>query len=511
MSRHPIFANTTINIIHTAISFVIAYAMTPIILQRVGGEAYGIWVFLGIFSISGYFSLLDFGFQGAAIKYVAEYVQRNDQERLQHLVSSILFFFLAVGIIGAIGIFAFNSLFLVDVFHLPAEQISLIKMLVNLIALSFIFQFPALGFTALIEGVQRYGYLRGVSIVVALISNAILLFSLTAQNGITLLVIVMISGSLLMTILYALVAKKLLPGIRFLRFHFDRAVFTTLFSLSGKLFASKIVGLIFNNTDKILIGIFLTVFDQTEYDIVNKMHIILLTILSMMNSAVLPASSAFNASKDQKSLQTLLLRGTKYSAAFLLPTFGILMVFPEQLLNAWVGTAYGHLAPLVRLYSSHMLLTMLVGISSTMLVGINKVQVGLRISIWAAVLNLFVSIFTVKLLGITGLILGTVVAYAISSTLYIIYTNKIFAVPHGDFFRKTVVPLLLPSVLLGVFLFIVSRLMPDPRLIGLAVITLCGYLIFLIVFFLVSLETRERQSLIELVRRRKPTETPTNV
>lgn len=490
--RSRIITNTGINIIHTFISFVVAYAMTPIILHRVGGEAYGIWVFLGIFSISGYFSLLDFGFQGAAIKYVAEYTERNDNERLQHLISSILLFFLLVGIIGAIGVFIFNTVFLSDVFHLPIAQENTIRILVNLIAISFVFQFPALGFSAVIEGLQRYGYMRGVSIVVTVLSNIVLLTFLSGENGLTMLTWVMVASSLAITLCYGLIAKKFLPGIHFFRLSFDRAVMKILFTLSGKLFASKIVGLIFNNTDKILIGIFLTVFQQTDYDIVNKVHIILLTLLSMMNSAILPATSAMDANNDKNNLQVLLLRGTKYSAALLLPAFAFLMVFPSQLLEVWVGKEYVHLGPIIQLYISHMVLTMLVGISSTMLIGVNKVQVGLRISIWAAIINLGIGLATVKTLGITGLILGTVVAYMLSSLLYIFATNKIFEIRHREFIARTISPLLIPTGALAVFMAISYILIPISHLITALVIAGSAYVIFLGVFYFVSLEKDER-------------------
>lgn len=500
--RSRIITNTGINIIHTFISFVLAYAMTPIILHRVGGEAYGIWVFLGIFSISGYFSLLDFGFQGAAIKYVAEYTERKDTEKLQHLVSSILLFFLVVGIIGAIGVVIFNIAFLSDVFHLPVAQENTIRILVNLIAISFVFQFPALGFSALIEGLQRYGYMRVVSIVITIISNIVLLSFLSSANGLTMLVWVMVASSLAITLCYGFIAKKFLPGIHFFRLAFDRTVMKILFSLSGKLFASKIVGLIFNNTDKILIGIFLTVFEQTDYDIVNKLHIILLTLLSMMNSAILPATSAFNANNDTKSLQVLLLRGTKYSAALLLPAFAFLMVFPGQLLEVWVGKDYIHLGPIIQLYISHMILTMLVGISSTMLVGVDKVQVGLRISLWAAVINLGIGLVTVKTLGITGLILGTVVAYMLSSLLYIFSTNKIFEIRHSEFVARTIVPLLIPTVALMAFMAIAYAYIPISHLITAMVVAGSAYVIFLGVFYFVSLEKDERIYLKNVFRKK---------
>lgn len=493
--QHRFFNNTIINLINTVINFVVAYAMTPVILGRLGNEQYGIWVFLGIFSITGYFSLLDFGLQGAAIKYIAEYYGKRDFENLSQIITTVIIFFFLIGVACGILLFLFNILFLPQAFHLPADQISLITNLVTVLAVSFIFQFPAFAFSAILEGIQRYDFLRGISLVITIVSNVILYLFLKSSSGLTFVFATSIVSAVILTISYMFVTRRLLPEISFSVRKVKKEIIKLLFGLSSKLFASKIVGLIFNNTDKIQIAIFLTVTVQTDYDIVNKLHIILLSILSIFNQAVLPAASSLEAKQDYENQRMLLLRSTKFAAAFVLPALLLLQIFPDHLLSAWVGEQYSHLAPLVRLYSLHIFLTMLVGVSSTMLVGIDKVGQVLKISIWAAVLNLVISTATVTYMGITGLILGTVISYMISSAMYIRITNKLFNIDPKRFVREIITPLLIPFIVTAIPLLVARPFLHSIRLpIWLAVSIAC-YMIFFIMLYFFGTSKDERQTI----------------
>ncbi|MFH1171406.1 MAG: polysaccharide biosynthesis C-terminal domain-containing protein [bacterium] len=500
-TKHRYITNTLMNIANTAFGFVIAYAMTPFILHRMGTESYGIWVFLGIFSISGYFSLLDFGFQGATIKYIAEFYTKNDREQLERVVNATVFFFFGVGIISAILLFGFNALWLDSVFHIPAAQRSLVSALVMILSASFLFQFPALALSAIVEGLQRYTYLRGVSMLATLLSKAVLLLFLRTDNGLPLVFGATLAGSLVMTILYAVIVRKLLPDIRIGIRRVQRSTLRLLLPLSSKLFASKVVGLVFNNTDKILIGIFLTVAFQTDYDIVNKSHIILLSILSVFNQAALPASSEFFAKKDTSTLQVLLLRSTKYAAAAVMPAFIFLMIYPSNFLGAWVGRDFSHLGPLVQLYCVHIILTMLVGVSSTMLVGINKVGQVLKISLWAAVINLIISVTTIHRFGLAGIIAGTSIAYLLSSAMYIIATNRIFQIRNAQFFHSTLLPIV-PSMILTIAgLLAVRPFLHMTSILPWVVVVGITYLAFFVCLYWTGLSNEERRLTREIASR----------
>lgn len=481
--------------------------MTPIILNRLGSSEYGLWVFLSIFSVSGYFSLLDLGFQGAAIKYVAEFLATNQRQRLASVINASIVFFTLAGLAGAFILWGFNIWFLPSVFHIPVEHLALTQALITILALGFIVQFPAFAFSAILEGLQRYDLLRGVNIVVTILTNIVLIIWATGTNGLPFLVWSLVISGGIMTLIYGVMVRRLLPDIAWKPWHFEREPWQLLSRLSIKLFASKIVGLIFNNTDKILIGIFLTVQDQTNYDIVNKLHIILLSLLSIINQAVLPASSELSAQNNTAYLQTLVIRATKYSAAMVIPLLLFLIVLPKLAIGMWVGPDYAYLSPLVTLYCLHIFLTMLVGVSSTMFVGMNRVGQVLSISIWAAVINIVISTVTVQHLGIKGLILGTTIAYLISSAIYIRATGRIFKIGVSTFLRQTIRPIALAACgsLIVILTFKIFSHGTSIWL-GLSVIGL-SYLIFGAIFIRWGISKEELLPILSAISRRKTTPT----
>lgn len=501
LASQTLIRNTLINILNTAISFFMAYAMTPIILHRLGVVDYGLWVFLSIFSISGYFSLLDLGFQGAAIKYIAEFLATNQRSRLASIVNASIAFFTLAGIVCGLGLFAFNVWLLPTVFHIPSNQLELVKFLVTILSVGFLVQFPAIAFTAILEGLQRYDIIRGVNIIITLLTNVALILWATSQNGLSLLVISLVVSGLISAIIYAIYVRKLLPDITWRPWKIEAVAWKLLFSLSSKLFASKIVGLIFNNTDKILIGIFLTLQDQTNYDIVNKLHIILLSLLSIINQAILPAASEFFAKNDHQKIRELLVRATKYSAALVLPFLLFLLVLPRTAIVMWVGPDYGHLAPYVVIYCAHFFLTMLVATSSTMLVGMNKVGQVLSISIVAALLNLGISLATIQRWGIGGLMLGTSIAYLISSAIYIKITEKLFGLPIREFYRQTIQPLLIGGI--GAAIVVTVALFSHMKitlLSGLGIL-MGTYIVFGLLFIKFGLTRNELQPILALIQK----------
>ena len=62
--------NTVMNYISHFISILIVFFLTPIMLRELGTEDFGLWTL--VFSVLGFFSLLDLGLNVSAVKYVAE-------------------------------------------------------------------------------------------------------------------------------------------------------------------------------------------------------------------------------------------------------------------------------------------------------------------------------------------------------------------------------------------------------------------------------------------------------
>src|SRR5712675_3419421 len=74
-----------------AFNIFIGFVLSPYVIRKLGPEGYGIWALL--FSVIGYYGLLDFGFKSALIRYTALYRARGEFERINELINTILFYY----------------------------------------------------------------------------------------------------------------------------------------------------------------------------------------------------------------------------------------------------------------------------------------------------------------------------------------------------------------------------------------------------------------------------------
>ena len=85
-----IFSNWTNLIILVGIAFIVS----PIMVHRLGNEFYGIWTL--IVSVTGYFSVLDFGVNTAIVRFISMYVAQKKIERANEVFNTSFIFFFGI-------------------------------------------------------------------------------------------------------------------------------------------------------------------------------------------------------------------------------------------------------------------------------------------------------------------------------------------------------------------------------------------------------------------------------
>ncbi len=141
--------------------------------------------------------------------------------------------------------------------------------------------------------------------------------------------------------------------------------------------------------------------------------------LSLTAAAIVPAAANLLALKSSSRLRELLIRGTRYTLALSLPVTIAALILARPLLIAWVGAKYANFSGPAQLFLTYQLVTCTATIASTMLVGMGRVRQVTAYVTMAVVINLIVSIVLAKPLGVSGVIIGTLVGYGISGPLYI--------------------------------------------------------------------------------------------
>ena len=95
--------NSISNFSGYAISIALGLRSYPLIIHQIGLDAVGIYAL--IMAVLAPMDLTNLGFAEATIKYVAQYAEAKDYEKVKQYISTTLFMSVAVGIGGMIIIF----------------------------------------------------------------------------------------------------------------------------------------------------------------------------------------------------------------------------------------------------------------------------------------------------------------------------------------------------------------------------------------------------------------------
>jgi O-antigen/teichoic acid export membrane protein len=218
------------------------------------------------------------------------------------------------------------------------------------------------------------------------------------------------------------------------------------------------------------------------------------------NSAVMPLASSLQSEGRSATLQTLFVRGTKYSLALVLPVVVVLMVLARPLLTTWMGPAFGAEALAAQLFLVHQLLTPSTAVGDAALAGLGRVHKRVPYVVWILTAgNLLVSLLLVRRLGILAVVLGTTLPHIIEYPFHLRLLLRELDVPARRFFGQVALrvypPLLVP---LGLSVFLVGTQLAT-TLGGVGTIAALSIGSYWLTFFVIGLDKAERIEAIRLV------------
>ncbi len=73
------------------------FILTPFAIRSLGVEAYGIWAF--VYTLAFFIQMLDIGLSQATIKFISQYTQQQNTNKISNYLSLVFVFYLAIGLI----------------------------------------------------------------------------------------------------------------------------------------------------------------------------------------------------------------------------------------------------------------------------------------------------------------------------------------------------------------------------------------------------------------------------
>jgi O-antigen/teichoic acid export membrane protein len=410
-------------------NFLALMALVPITIKYLGENQYGIWLTLS--SVFMWLGNLDFGIGNGLRNKLAESFAKEDYQSAKKYLSTAYAVF-AIGIFASLLIYLAIHPFINWVFILNAASYD-VKSLNNFVLVVFVlfaFQFLLRLLTSLINADQKpalNGFITLCINILTLVIVIILYFvsqSSLYAYGIVISFIPFIVLLIASYILFRGRYKHIAPSLK----HIDLKSSGNLVSLGLQFFIIQVAALIVFATDNLIIT---HLYDPSQVTIYNIAHKYFFFITLVFNVFLSPFWSAFTdafVKNDFEWIQQVVKRLVQVWAVLSLAT--IIMIFGSDFVyRIWIGDNIQIPFSLSVAMGIFMIVSNWNNIFAFFVNGIGKIRLQFYFSIFAALINIPLSIFLAKSLnmGITGVITATIICIGFASIWAPIQYKKIIS------------------------------------------------------------------------------------
>lgn len=408
-------------------NFLSLMAIVPITIKYLGENQYGIWLTLS--SVLMWFGNLDFGIGNGLRNKLAESFAKEDYQSARKYLSTAYAVF-GIGIFTSLLIYLVIHNFINWAFILKAGSydVKSVNNFVLIVFVLFAFQFLLRLLTSLINADQKpalNGFITLCNNILTLI--VVFILNLVAQSslyayGILISVIPLAVLLIASYILFKGRYKKIAPSLK----QVDLKSYRNLVSLGLQFFIIQVSALIVFTTDNLIIT---HLYDPSQVTIYNIAHKYFFLNTLVFNVFLSPFWSAFTdafVKNDFEWIKQVVKRLLQIWAVISFATI-IMIVVSDFVYRIWVGGNIQIPFSLSVAMGIFMIVTNWNNIFAFFINGVGKIRLQFYFSIFAAVINIPLSIFLAKgmNMGITGVITATIICIGFASIWAPIQYKKI--------------------------------------------------------------------------------------
>lgn len=485
--------NTISNYARFGVMFLVFLVVTPIMVSCMGPDDFGLWTLM--FSIVGFFGLLDMGFGTATVKFVAQFSGSGETNQQDKLISTLGVVYLVLAGVAALSVTAICPFF-IEMFGIKSEQsgkaVALLWILSIRTALLYL---PLSLFRHILYGHQRIYLINGVQAGTTLLYGAFTAGALKMGMGIVTVAWINLAMMILEHVLYIIPVYRMKPRPRFSWSLVDRKTFREVASVSVFSFIVNVAILIQLRCDPILINMFLPLSAVAVYSVAMKIAEQFHLLIKQFVSALSPLVAQMKGAGEETKLRFVLVNCTKYAMAPAMMLAVFLISTSRELLTAWVGPMFVDAAPILVVLLTAIVLSVPQMTASTVLTmtGHHK-RTG-----WAAVFSVVVNVGTSLVLLVTmrqiiGVAIGTLVAEVVVDLGVIVpMALRLHSIGIWEFIRRIAPAALVPgAVQFGVTWGIVHWWQPG-RLWMLCAAAMPGVLMYMVLFWRFFMDPSEKK------------------
>lgn len=413
--------NTVSNYLSTAIKLVSSIFLTSFLYKGLGPEFYGFWSLL--WAVFIYSLLLDLGFGKAVEKYSAEASFSGNMEKFNSIISTIIFGYCIIAlIILTLGFTA--SFFLDKIFTLNEGSYTLnvayYRKVFMLFTLGISIVFPTGVFPTILLGMQR-SYLRNYVIIFnKLIEVVGVWYIFHIENSLMTLIIFTTSINLLSNVVMAVMAFRIMPGLKISIRHIKLHSLKHIADFSFYTYLLSICDMVIFQTDRVLLGIMVGMSGVTVYHLASKIPMMISMASTQFQSNLAPIAAVLHKSGDKVKLEETMFTSTRITVFICSGVFTVFIPLVRPILYRWLKVTDDEIIMLTYILIGSMYVLIIFRDTAKhflLMTGYHRLLT--KIAMAEAFSNILLSVIFVKLIGTIGVALGTLVPNVIISLMII--------------------------------------------------------------------------------------------
>jgi O-antigen/teichoic acid export membrane protein len=401
-------------------------------IHYLGQEQFGVWSTL--LSIMSWIVFFDLGVGNGLRNKVAEALAKNDTEEAAMYIASGY---------SLIGLIAFIMWLLVtgisffvpwqSVFNTNAISEGTLRLTVQVVVLFIIFNFW-IGLISSILGAMQKTAMNGLGKLISNLLALLFVFFLTKTTDASITYLALSYGISLIVANIALSwwlyqgHPDLLP-----KPYLDKQHISPLLSVGMQFFIIQIAGLVIFTTDKILITQLLGPEYVTQYDVVFRLFNLISGVHMLIST---PLWSAYTDAYHRSDLVWIKRMFHKQLMIFVGIIFAIFIMglLIKPIVALWIGHEIAVSFSLISSIGLFVLVSTWNNIYAMFLNGIGKIKLQLYMAVIAMLINIPLAIYFVKCLGLglSGVVLATVISLLLPAIAVTIQVNQIIRVQTKD-------------------------------------------------------------------------------
>ncbi len=502
-----ILKNVAASWVGLASQVLVTFLLTPFIIQKLGTEAYGVWLLLQ--GLVGYYGLMDLGLQAGLTQSITRRIAANDVASVRrHIAAAVplLCGFSTVIMVAAIVV----ALLLPRFVEMSVELANVAWLIVLTQAIGAAAKMPIAPYGAVLVGLQRYDVANAISILTRIIFAVATWLVLRFGGGLVGLSLVLMLSNLLDSGIRVIAARQMLPGICGAGVSLDRSELSEIANVGGWNFMIGTSRQFIYFSDALTIGLLFSARTIAPYGIAASFVEYGNSIVVNATMVLFPTMTQISKSGDLRTQRALYIVATRLTLGVSLTILVLGVAWIVPFLNLWLGRSDDNRA----VHEQAPLIFAVLGAAFTFVgfqrAGIQLLLADNRLKLLAilmsveAMLNLVFSLFLGWVFGPIGVAIGTLIpALVLGIFVHVPVHAKALEASYLNLLTNVLVRPLVYFLVLAAAIFVVRISFPRPTT-WVSLILVGGVLspTIALVLFPLLLSSSQTSEIVRALRRR---------